>query len=370
MKILTLANTPLDPSTGSGYVICGYAERLRALGHSVELLGPPEYEPFHGARRAIRHRQALGMAAACLDRLGTGGYDVVEVYGAEGWLATSLLAGSAGRRYLLVAHSNGIETHCSEVLSAAGLADRPRLWRPDPARLSRRAFLRADALVTVSDWDARWAREQGYAPARRILALDNPLPDSYLGQSPDFDRGPEIGFCGAWLPIKGVAVLCREIPEVLRAFPEWRFTLVGVGSRFRPDLYFPEDLLHRISVVPRAERETELRTLYRRFSIVVAPSVYESFGLTTAEAMASGVAIVASPVGFAADLADEREVVHTSSERPLAEAVGRLIRDPELRLRIALGGWRRAQALRWEPAAARLAEAYQAWSAEVRREIR
>lgn len=366
MKILTLANTPLDPASGSGHVICGYADRLRALGHSVELLGPADFEPFYGARRAIRHRQALGMATACLDRLGSGSYDVVEIYGAEGWLATSLLAATAGRRYLLVAHSNGIETHCSEVLAAAGLAGRSRFWRPDPAPLSRLAFLRADALVGVSAWDARWALERGYAPARRILALDNPLPDSYLGQPLDLDREPEIGFCGAWLPIKGIAALCREIPEVLRAFPDWRLTLVGVGPSFRSDLHFPGDLLHRISIVARAERETDLRSLYRRFSIVVAPSVYESFGLMTAEAMASGAAVATSPVGFAAGLADEREVLHILPERPLAEAVGRLIRDQDLRSRVATGGWKRAQALRWEPTAARLAEAYQRWTAELR----
>ncbi|MEP7013321.1 MAG: glycosyltransferase family 4 protein [Acidobacteriota bacterium] len=369
MRILTLANTPLDPASGSGYVILGYAERLRALGHSVELLGPVDFEPFYGARRAIRHRQTLGMAAACLDRLGAGGYDVVEIYGAEGWLAMSLLAATPGRRYLLAIHSNGIETHCSEVLAAAGLTDRTR-WRPDPARLSALAFRRADALVTVSDWDAGWASQRGYAPNRRILALDNPLPDRFLDQPLSLDREPEIGYCGAWLPIKGIAALGREIPEVLSAFPDWRFVLVGVGDSFRAEEHFPEDVRPRISVVPRADRETELRALYHRFSIVVAPSVYESFGLATAEAMACGAAVVASPVGFAAGLADGQEVVHLRPDRPLTAAVGRLIRDPDLRHRVATGGWERAQALRWEPAASRLAEAYQSWTAELRRGIR
>lgn len=370
MKILTLANTPLHAGSGSGYVICGYTERLRALGHEVELLGPSDFEPFFGARRAIRHRQAIGMAAECLDRLGGSDIDVLELYGAEGWLATALLAASGARRFLIVAHSNGLETHASEVLLKAGVADPPRLWRPDPARLSALAFRRADALVTVSRWDAEWAKARGYRPADRILALENPLPESFLGLPLALERGPEIGYCGSWLPLKGIEAIRREIPRVLRAFPDWRFTLVGVGASFRAHHHFPEDILPRIAVVPVADRERELRGLYRRFAVVIAPSLSESFGLVTAEAMACGAAVAATPVGFAASLVPDQEVV--SIDPPgepgrLADAVGRLIRDPVLRHRVATGGWRRVQELRWDHAADRLAAAYEGWTNEIRR---
>ncbi|HXU32225.1 MAG TPA: glycosyltransferase family 4 protein, partial [Thermoanaerobaculia bacterium] len=212
-------------------------------------------------------------------------------------------------------------------------------------------------------------KARGYRPAGRILALENPLPESFLGRPLDLERGPEIGYCGSWLPIKGIEVIRREIPGVLNAFPGWRFTLVGVGASFRAADHFPADILPRISVVPVANRERELPELYRRFAILIAPSLSESFGLATAEAMACGAAVAATPVGFAAALVEDEEVV--SIDPPgepgrLADAVGRLIRDPELRRRVATGGWKRVQELRWDRAADRLAAAYEGWAKEIR----
>src|SRR5262249_12269521 len=150
LRILSLSNCPLDEALGSGYVALRYAQGLRELGHCVDLLGPRDYEPLHRLRRAISYRQALGMAIESLRR--RGGYDVLECYGGEAWLALSLLAGAAGREILLVAHSNGLETHCDERLRAAGLSggERPRRWfQMNQRRLHERAFRRADALVTV-----------------------------------------------------------------------------------------------------------------------------------------------------------------------------------------------------------------------------
>jgi glycosyltransferase involved in cell wall biosynthesis len=367
MHILTLSNAPLNSANGSGYVVCGYADRLRRQGHEVEVLGPPDYELLYGLRRAIGYRQTLGMARAVRRRLAARAPDLVEIYGAEGGLAFSRLAAQDGRRPLLVAHSNGIENHCTEVLAAAGKPYPRHWWQPDPRRLREWAFRSADAIVTVSSWDAEYALAQGYAPKERVLAIDNPLPDDYLGLPLDLERGPEIGFAGAWLPRKGVERMRRELPGVLRRHADWRLTLVGVGDGFRAAEHFPADLLARISVVPRAERGGELKDLYRRFAIVLVPSLYESFGLVTAEAMACGAAVVASTVGYAASLRHEGEVLLLrEGEAPLAAAVERLIGDEALRRRIAAGGFRRAQALRWDDAARRLATAYEEWHGQHR----
>jgi len=157
MRILSLSNSPLDPDLGSGYVICGYAERLRGLGHEVELLGPAEHELLFGLRRAIGYRQTLGMAGAVRRKLAERSWDLVEIYGAEGGLAFRRLARRPAPRPLLVAHSNGIENHCSEVLARAGNPYPRRWWQPEPRWLRDQAFRSADAIVTVSRWDASYA---------------------------------------------------------------------------------------------------------------------------------------------------------------------------------------------------------------------
>jgi glycosyltransferase involved in cell wall biosynthesis len=371
VRILTLSNCPFDESLGSGYVALGYARGLRARGHQVEVLGPTDYEPLPRTRRAIRYRQAIGMAAASFGRLARADYDVLELYGGEAWLALSALARLPGRRCLLVSHSNGLETHCAEVLrAAAGVSEHRRWYHLDHGALFDRAFRDCDALVTVARYDRDYALRQGYAVPDRVLAIDNPLPESFLGLPVDFDRGPVIGYCGSWLPRKGAALIEQDLPPLLRDFPAWRLVLVGVGSGFRPADHFPGDVLPRIAVVPQADRETELRRLYEGFAISILPSIYESFGLTGAEAMACGSALVASSVGFAAGLrhGEEAFLLGNPAAPDLYHALKAMIQDAELRRRIARGGYGRVQALRWDGAVAELEAAYRRWLGELRGE--
>jgi glycosyltransferase involved in cell wall biosynthesis len=369
VRVLTLSNSPLDESLGSGYVALRYAGGLRARGHQVETLGPADYEPLPGLRSAIRYRQALGMAGVSILRLARGDYDVLECYGGEAWLALAVLARLPRRRFLLVCHSNGLETHCAAVLrAAAGAHPRRRWYQLEHAALAARGFRDCDALVTVAHYDRDYALRQGYAAPDRVLAIDNPLPDSYLGLPLNGDREPVIGYCGSWLPRKGTALIERDLPPLLRDFPAWRLALVGVGRDFRPGEHFPADLLPRISVVPHADRETDLRHLYQGFALAILPSIYESFGLTGAEAMACGCALVASPVGFAAGLrhGEEAFLLPDGASPSLYTSLKAMIEDAELRRRIARGGHRRVQALHWDAAVARLEAAYLAWLAELR----
>src|SRR6476660_2885500 len=112
MRFLAFSNCPLDDASGSGYVALRYATGLRDRGHEVELHGPADYEVgFALTRRAIRYRQALGMAITSVARLLRAEYDVLEFYGGEAWLALFLLSRWPGRRFLLTAHSNGLEPH-------------------------------------------------------------------------------------------------------------------------------------------------------------------------------------------------------------------------------------------------------------------
>lgn len=369
MRILSLANCPPDDRLGSGYVVRRSAEGLRRAGHEVDLYGPADYEPLHGIARgrAVSYRQVVGMTVKSLARLARKGYDVVELWGGQAWLAVSLLARRPGRRFLLVCRSNGLEPHYEEVMEAAREAGEIPPWRPrhhwSQSGLFARALGRADGVITVSPWDRDWAVARGIGPAGRVLAVENPLPDSYLGLAPGPERGPVLGYVGSWLPIKGVDLLARALPDVLREHPEWTLRLVGVGTGFRAADHFPADVLPRIETVPFADRETELKDLYRSLAVVLLPSVYESFGLAAAEAMACGAALVATRVGFAAGLrhGEEAWLLPDRSPGALQEALRALMRNPERRRALARGGHRRVQSLRWDRAVTAVETAYREW---------
>ncbi len=365
MRILTLVNTPLDIRSGSGYVVTNYAEGLRQRGHRVDLLGPRDYEPFFGASRAIRYRQAAGMLWAALRLTAAREYDVLELYGGEAWLASSLLTRLPGRRFIVVAHSNGLETHCAALLGRArqaGVLPRRRFYHVDLSRAEAIGFGAVDGLVTVSAFDAAYAQARAYAKGR-VLAIENPLPSEYLGLPLEPDRESVIGFVGTWLPRKGVDRIVAEVPSVLREYPGWRLTLVGVGDSFRAGDHFPADIVPRIEVIPSADRLGLLKSLYSRLAIVIMPSLYESFGLVAAEAMACGAALVATRVGFAWSLDDGREAVlmREQAGAGLADALRRLMADDTLRRRVAAAGHARVQSLTWKAAVDTLESAYADW---------
>jgi glycosyltransferase involved in cell wall biosynthesis len=371
MRILTLSNSPLDDGQGSGYVVLRYVEGLRLEGHQVELIGPKELELFPRSRRGIRYRQALGMAAVATTKAAKRSFDVLELYGGEGWLAALLLRSLPHRSFLMVAHSNGVEPHCAEHLAAAQLSGSldasQRGFSLDLSAAYAAGFRAVDGLVTVSEFDQEYAKRHGYAGGQ-VVAIENPLPEEYLAQAEPVARQRTIGFVGSWLPRKGIAIISRDLPMVLREFSAWRLVLVGVGARFRAADHFPADVLSQIDVIPTAERLGLLRTLYSSFSIAIVPSLYESFGLTAAEAMACGAALVATPVGLGYSLRAGAEalVLEHPFSPGLARALRKLIVDDGLRARIASAGRARVQGLRWQPAVGRLARTYETWLATKR----
>jgi glycosyltransferase involved in cell wall biosynthesis len=374
MRILTVSNCPLVPTQGSGYVITGYRDGLRALGHVVDAYGPEDFDPLpslHG--RARSYRIALGMAAFVLRRLRHHEYDVVELYGGESWLAVLLLRGWLRRRFLLVSHSNGIEPFARDRLrehARRGLGDLgvPKWYQLDQAPLFRLAFTAADAVVTVSRYDRRFAVERAYRPQERLLAIDNALPRDFLDLDVDFERPRLIGYCGSWIGRKGTHVLCADMARVLAEFADCRLVLVGVGAGFRATAHFPAELCERIEVIPFVRERSELMRLYQSFSILIVPSVYESFGLVMAEAMACGCALVATRTGFAADLAsgEEAMLIDQPVSPHLYLGVRALLEDEPWRRRIAAAGYRRVQALSWPAAVRRLEASYADWLAERR----
>ena len=238
-------------------------------------------------------------------------------------------------------------------------------------RLFETGFRRADAIVTVSEWDRQWGLDAGYQPPDRLVAIENPLPASYLGLPLDRAQASKIVlYCGTWLPRKGTELIRSDMPMVLRSYPDWRLQLIGVGDGFDKRDHFPSEVWPQIEVIPQADRETRLRELYRSAAIAIMPSIYDSFGLVAAEAMACGCALAASPVGFAASLRPNVECLWINGREPgaLDGALRPLIENEKMRLAIAAAGRERVQGLRWDDACRRLVGLYETWLREKRGE--
>jgi glycosyltransferase involved in cell wall biosynthesis len=276
---------------------------------------------------------------------------------------------------MLVAHSNGLETHYAAVvrkhIGYRGLDGAPLKWYQRVLRPPVQwAYTKVDRLVTVSHLDRDYAVGERHQPPEQILALENPLPDEFLGMPMVPRRGKTVGFCGSWLANKGIETMRTDMTRILREFADCRLSLIGVGVAFRKEAWFPSDVLDQIDVTAFVEGKSELRRLYCEIAILIVPSIFEGFGLVTAEGMACGCAVVATRTGFAANLESGREILLMDEPRSpfLYERVKSLLLDDALRVAMANSGRARVQSLRWDDAVKKLSSTYAAWLDEFRRQ--
>lgn len=373
MKVLTICNAPANESMGSGYGIVNYARQLRRLGCEVELHDYDGAALFPKAAKGRGYRLALGMLFLALRRLRREKWDVVEFWGGEAWLATTVLSRLPGRGFLIVQHSNGIEPHAFEVMAEvtgyanfAGTA--PRWYQRDNRRLLETAFRRCDALVTLSHYDRDYALRESYLPPGRVLAIETPLAPAFLGLPLPENPGKRLGFCGMWIRRKGTEAMVADVTRILREHPEWTFRVVGPGPGADPRADFPDDVRPRVEVTGFLADKAALLRAYREIDILLVPSIYESFGIVASEAMAAGCVVVMGATGFGAALrhGEEAWLLPRPASPFLYEALRTLVGDPALRETLRRNGHRRVQGLAWEAAGETLAAQYRRWLAEFR----
>ncbi len=159
-------------------------------------------------------------------------------------------------------------------------------------------------------------------------------------------EGPFVLFVGRVSRQKGISVLLKAA----RSFDE-RVRLVMAASS--PDTKeLQEELEEQARTNPRLIwinemlPEDHLISLYTEADLFVCPSVYEPFGIINLEAMACGTPVVASAVGGIPEVVVDGEtgvLVQPEEPEALADAINRLMADPERRRRYAEAGRRRVE---------------------------
>jgi glycosyltransferase involved in cell wall biosynthesis len=102
-----------------------------------------------------------------------------------------------------------------------------------------------------------------------------------------------------------------------------------------------------------------LPALYRGASFLVAPSLWEGFGLPAAEAMAAGTPVIAADRGALPEVVGDAGIL-LDVDRPeeLRGAIRRLLDSPPLREELARRGLQRSASFRWRSTAEATLEIY------------
>ncbi len=129
--------------------------------------------------------------------------------------------------------------------------------------------------------------------------------------------------------------------------PEARFAIIGDGPE-RARLEAESAALGLGAQVLFLGARDDVPALMRALDVAVLSSrpVVETFPVTLLEAMASGVPVVSTEVGSIAALVPEGEVgflVPSGDAEALAERIGQLLGDPELRSTLGSAGRARVE---------------------------
>ncbi|HEY2992740.1 MAG TPA: glycosyltransferase [Methylomirabilota bacterium] len=168
---------------------------------------------------------------------------------------------------------------------------------------------------------------------------------------------PRLLYVGRQSPIKGLETLLDAMARLRAGGTPARLSIVG-GDADEPLDGHEAALRERLArlglgdavTFVGAQPQDRLPAWYNAADVTVLPSYYESFGMVALEAMACGSPVVASRVGGLQTTVRDRVtglLVPDHDPAALADALGRLLDDDDLRWRLGREGVRWAAQHRW-----------------------
>ncbi len=202
----------------------------------------------------------------------------------------------------------------------------------------------ADRVVCVSRDSARLSASEGIAPSR-ICTVWNGIDLTRFQPVGPNREGPVIAV-GRLVPVKDFSTLVHAAAFVVKEHPSFRLEIAGGGECYNE----LRELIEQLNLQDHVKLLGEVRdipSLLSKGRLFVLPSLSEGISLTLLEAMAARLPIVATRVGGTPEVVDDGVtglLVSPRSPKNLAEAILRLLDDPEISDRMGKLGRARVEA--------------------------
>jgi glycosyltransferase involved in cell wall biosynthesis len=220
-----------------------------------------------------------------------------------------------------------------------------RIVAPSPSMI---ALLRGWGVTPPMDIWSRGIDHDRFQPSRRSLEWRRSLG---IG-----DHEVAVGFLGRLVKEKGLDVFAEVLAELRRRGVAHRVLVIGKGPA--------QDWFERVTpgaVFAGYQTGNDLGRAVASMDVFFNPSVTETFGNVTTEAMAAGVPVVAANATGAMDLVVDGETGYLVEPRDIAgyaEAIARIATDADLRRRFSEAGRTRVADYRWDKVNEAVLESY------------
>jgi glycosyltransferase involved in cell wall biosynthesis len=390
-RVLFVTTTyPLAPGDSIPSFVADLAQALvRDHGVVVRVIAPhhpsaAKHETVNGVE-IERFQYAADPTKQCV-AYGGGIPDNLKNFPRAKWQLPRFFAAMTAAVWRNVGWADLIHAHWVEpafLAMAANWGRRPTVvsvhsLKPKASRAARFTLKRADRVLFNSRYTMSQAQEKGYFPCRGQVVYQG-YDDHLFGHAPRGngvrrrmgipDDATLIVALGRMIEVKGLHVLARAADAILANRPAAHLAFAGDGP-MRPEIEglvaqsAARDRVHFTGALPR----TEVADLLADADLFVNPGVIDSggraegLGITTIEAMASGLPCVGSRAGGIGETILDGEtglLVPPGDEAALATAVGRLLDDPALRQRMGDAARRNArERFQWSVLAGEVARIY------------
>ncbi len=234
---------------------------------------------------------------------------------------------------------------------------------------------KADKVIATSETDAQYIETLYNGDSNKIVILtpgvdldlfkpmEKSLAKKLIGADPDHKI---LLFVGRIEPLKGIDVLLYAMKILMEKNPALRVCVWIVGGDISQAADNWSRELQKLSEIRRVlkismsvkfvgrKEQRALPAYYNAAEVLVAPSQYESFGITAVESMACGVPVITTDVTGVSNLFDkEHPYLITSANNPilLAEKIKSLLDDEQEYNRVSQEVYSNARDLSWANAA-------------------
>lgn len=235
---------------------------------------------------------------------------------------------------------------------------------PVAEAILRRFYNRCDALVAPSQSMAEVLREQGMGEdislwergVDRTIFDPSRRDDSWRRSHGIADDEVAIGYLGRLVMEKGLDVFAATVAELRERGVPHKVLVIGEGPARE---WFSERVPGAVFV--GFQRGELLARAVASMDVLLNPSVTETFGNVTLEAMASGVPVVAARATGSTSLVVNGEtgvLVEPGNIAAFADAIAAYAADPALRAAHGAAGEKRSRAYGWDAINGEVAKAY------------
>ncbi|HSF15550.1 MAG TPA: glycosyltransferase family 1 protein [Vicinamibacteria bacterium] len=228
--------------------------------------------------------------------------------------------------------------------------------RRDYASLIRSHVRRADAVLAISETTASDVMRRLDVSPERLFIVHAGVDEGFLNRSEENFEGerPYLLMVATEDPRKNVTTLLEALARLKERGFDGSLKIAGSPGLDTPRIL---DRIENLGLAGMVERlgyveSSELPNLYRGARCLVAPSLWEGFGLPLLEAMASGTPAVASEIPVHREVAGDAALYYPPEDpSALAQAIERVWLDEALRGQLIDGGVRRASRFSWAASA-------------------